>query len=112
MNQIERIRDDLLGRFPGLDAEIDPPADTKGGTWHLDVRREGASPVVVEWRPDRGFGVSTAEDDDPAYGIGPDEVYPNAGAALERVAELIVSGGRSGPSAAARLADAGEDARG
>ncbi len=59
MNQIQRLRDDLLNRFPELAAETDEPADHRG-SWFLDVRRKGeASPIVVEWRPDRGFGVST-----------------------------------------------------
>ena len=59
MNPIEGLRDDLLKRFPGLATEIDPPADG-AGLWHLDVRPGGGSPwIVVEWRPDLGFGVST-----------------------------------------------------
>jgi DNA-binding XRE family transcriptional regulator len=105
MNQIERLREDLLRRFPDLDVTIDPPADVERGTWHLDLKRRHATPLVVEWRPDRGFGVSSIEEDDPAFGSGPDEVYPNARAALERLVQLILSGGRSLPPMAVRLAE-------
>jgi hypothetical protein len=89
MNQLERLRDDLLNRFPGLSAEIDEPADHRG-SWFLDVRTEGeAPPIVVEWRPDRGFGVSTVAADE--YGIGPDVVEPDAKAAFDRVVHLVTA---------------------
>jgi DNA-binding Xre family transcriptional regulator len=103
MNQIERLRDDVLRRFSGLAVEIDEPADHRG-SWFLDVRREGGvPPIVVEWRPDRGFGISTPGTDD--YGTGPDEVLPNEKAAFDRVVRLILSGGRTGPPRAVRLAE-------
>ena len=103
MNQIQRLRDDLLNRFPELAAETDEPADHRG-SWFLDVRRKGeASPIVVEWRPDRGFGVSTVGADD--YGTGPDQIYPNAKAAFDRVVRLVLSGGRTEPPRAVRLAE-------
>ena len=103
MNQIERLRDDLARRFPGLAMEIDAP-EVDGGPWFLDVRCDGdTSPVVVEWRPDRGFGVSTPGADD--YGSGPDEVYTNAKATSDRVVRLILSGGRTEPPQAVRLAE-------
>ena len=103
MNQVERLRDDLINRFPGLPVAIDEPADHRG-SWFLDLPREGeVPPIVVEWRPDRGFGVSTPGADD--YGTGPDEVYPNAKAAFDRVVRLVLSGGRTEPPRAVRLAE-------
>jgi len=105
MNSIERLHSDLRRRFPDVETEIDPPEDRERGTWHLDVLRHGSSPLVVEWRSDRGFGVSSAEEDDPAFGCGPDEIYPNVRAAFERVSQLILSGGRTVPPLAVRLAD-------
>jgi DNA-binding Xre family transcriptional regulator len=104
MNQIERLKNDLERRFPGVVMELDPPADEQRGTWHLDIRRDGASPLVVEWRPDRGFGVSSIEDD-VAYGEGPDEVYPNTKAACSRIERLMLSGGRTEPPRVVRLAE-------
>jgi DNA-binding XRE family transcriptional regulator len=103
MNPIEQLREELAGRFPGLPLELDAPAEA-GGPWFLDVRRgAGLAPVVVEWRPDRGFGVSTPDGED--YGAGPDEVYPDARAAADRVVRLVLSGGRSEPPGAVRLAE-------
>jgi DNA-binding Xre family transcriptional regulator len=104
MNQIERLRDDLKRRFPDLPIAIDPPADESRGSWFLDVQRGGdLDPIVVEWRPDRGFGVSTPDESD--YGTGVDEVYPNVRAAYDRVVQLILSGGQAVPPLAVRLAD-------
>jgi DNA-binding XRE family transcriptional regulator len=103
MNQVERLKEDLLNRFPNLAAEIDEPADHRG-SWFLDVRREaGGSSIVVEWRPDRGFGISTPSAED--YGTGPDELYPNEKAAFDRLVRLILSGGRTEPPRAVRLAE-------
>jgi transcriptional regulator with XRE-family HTH domain len=103
MEPIEGLRDDLARRFPGLGMEIDPPADG-AGTWQLDVRPGGGSPwIVVEWRPDLGFGISTPGADD--YGTKPDEIYPNTKAAYDRIVQLILSGGQTRPPAAARLAE-------
>ncbi|MGO9915949.1 MAG: hypothetical protein ACLQIB_14745 [Isosphaeraceae bacterium] len=71
MNPIKRLRDELIKRFPGVDAQIDAPAYAMG-LWQLDLRPSGGSPwIVVEWKPDTGFGVSTPGADD--YGTKPDE---------------------------------------
>jgi DNA-binding XRE family transcriptional regulator len=105
MNQIEHIRDSLLSRFDGIVATIGAPADRERGAWFLDIERREASPLVVEWRPDRGFGITSLENDDPAFGAGPDEVYPNAREALQRVQQLILTGARTEPPAAVRLAE-------
>jgi transcriptional regulator with XRE-family HTH domain len=103
MGPIEGLRDDLARRFPGLAMEIDPPADG-ASTWQLDVRPGGGSPcIVVEWRPDLGFGISTPGADD--YGTRPDEIYPNAKAAYDRMVQLLLSGGQTRPPAAVRLAE-------
>jgi len=103
VNQLERLRDELTQRFPDLAIAIDEPADDRG-PWFLDVRRGGdVPPVVVEWRPDRGFGVSTPGADE--YGSGPDEVYPNLRATFDRVVRLVLSGGRTDPASAVRLAE-------
>ena len=103
MNAIEGLRDALAKRFPGIATKIDAPAD-EAGLWQLDVRPGGGSPwIVVEWSPHRGFGVSTPGADD--YGTKPDETYANPKAAYDRVAQLVLSGGRTEPPAAVRLAE-------
>ncbi len=103
MNPIEELRGALARRFPGIATEIDAPAH-EAGLWQLDVRPGGGSPwIVIEWRPDLGFGVSTPGADD--YGTKPDEIYSNPKAAYDRVAQLVLSGGRTEPPAAVRLAE-------
>jgi DNA-binding Xre family transcriptional regulator len=57
----------------------------------------------VEWRPSRGFGLSTPKPDD--YGSGADEVYDNASTALDRIVHLIETGGETVPPLAVRLAE-------
>ncbi len=103
MNPIETLCDDLTRRFPGIAIGIDPPADGSG-LWQLDVRPGGQSPwIVVEWQPEIGFGISTPGAAD--FGTKPDELYPNAKAAYDRVIQLILSEGQTEPPAAVRLAE-------
>lgn len=103
MNQIAKLRDHLRNRFPDILMEVDAPADDSG-RWFLDIRSTGnAGSIVVEWRPDRGFGVSTPGGDD--YGTGPDEVYTNIKDTFDRVVRLILSGCRTEPLPAVRLAE-------
>jgi hypothetical protein len=82
MNQIERLQDELGRRVPGLVTDLDPPAEGRG-PWFLTIRRgTDLPPVIVEWRPDRGYGLSTPDPDGADYGTGPDEVYPSFDATL------------------------------
>ena len=103
MMAIEKIRGDLAERFPDLVIQLDP-SETATGSWFLDVYREGdLDPVNVEWRPDRGFGVTTPGPSD--YGTGVDEVYGSAEATFRRVVQLVESGGSTVPPEAVRLAE-------
>jgi DNA-binding Xre family transcriptional regulator len=102
MNQIERIRGDLVARFPDLSVTIDAP-DSDKGTWFMDVRRGDEYLVGVEWRPGRNFAVSTPKPD--SYGSGADEVYANVRDAFDRVAHLIETGGETSPPASVRIAE-------
>ena len=102
MNPIEKLRADLARRFPDVGVEIDAPAEPSG-VWHLDVRPGGDRPwIVVEWKSTFGFGVSTPDDD---FGTKPDEVFTNARAAYDRVVQLVLSGGRTEPPTAVKLAE-------
>lgn len=87
MNEIECLRDLLADRFPTASVSLDPP-DVPTGNWWLDVELDGHH-VVVEFRPGKGFGISTPTADD--YGVGPDEIYERATTAYERVKELLLS---------------------
>jgi DNA-binding XRE family transcriptional regulator len=103
MIAIEKMKDDLVKRFPDLQIQLDP-SETKTGSWFLDVfREEGLYPVNVEWRPDRGFGVTTPAPYD--YGTGVDEAYDNAEAVYNRVVHLVETGGSTVPPEAVRLAE-------
>lgn len=87
MNALECLRERLGTRFPDATLSIDR-AETDTGSWFLDATLQGYM-LVVEWRPDRGFGISTPSPDD--YGAKPDEVYEDGDAAYERVKALLLS---------------------
>jgi hypothetical protein len=84
MNDIEVIERDLRNRFPGATVTIDVPADP-AGTWYVDVRRDHQA-LTIQWRRDRGFGVSAASG---AYGEGAEETYSTVAQVESRVAELL-----------------------
>ena len=105
MNSIERMRDELAGRFPSKRFEIDAPLK-ETAEWILDVRdEEGTLFLVVQWRPSQGFGVSVLRPDEMDYGLGPDEVYTDSSLATERIIHLIESGDPTERPLAIRLAE-------
>ena len=108
MTNIEQLQESLIRQFPGIGTNIDPPLDRQQGVWCLDIEREGATPIVVEWRVDRGFGISTIEDES-AFGVRPDEIYEDIDTALERISSLIQSGGPSVHPLSVRLAELRRD---
>ncbi|HEX6040207.1 XRE family transcriptional regulator [Longimicrobium sp.] len=87
MNALECLRERLGTRFPDAELSIDK-AETDTGSWFLDATLQEYM-LVVEWRPDRGFGISTPSPDD--YGAKPDEVYVELNAAYERIKALLLS---------------------
>ena len=91
MNPIERIEQALRSQFPNAELDLDPAA-TATGSWFLDARLAGYQ-VVVEWRPDRGFGVSSPE---LSYGESADEYFTDEAAAIPRVVYLLETRGSSG----------------
>lgn len=86
INDIQRLSERLRERFPTASLKMDP-AETPTGSWWLDAELQGHL-VVAEWKPDRGFGLSTPSDDD--FGAGVDEIYPTEIAAFERIKELLL----------------------
>jgi hypothetical protein len=87
MNDFERLRDQLQERFPDGSYEV-LKSQTQTGSWWLDVGLNGYW-LTIEWRPGRGFGLSTPTDGD-AF-LGPDEVYEDVDAAYERAKALLLS---------------------
>ncbi len=94
MNPTKEICAAVVQELAEVECRIDEPADP-GAPWFVDFVAGGRA-VVVECRPDRGFGISTIDED--AYGEGPDEVYASAALAAQRVIELLRDGGRTVPS--------------
>jgi DNA-binding XRE family transcriptional regulator len=103
MISIEKLHGDLVRRFPNLQVNLDR-SETATGSWFVDVSREGdLDPVNVEWRPDRGFGVTTPKPED--YGSGVDESYGSAKATFDRVVHLVETGESTAPPTSVRLAE-------
>lgn len=93
MNPLETLADKLTKRFPDAITTIDPPG-VSNGSWWLDADLKGHA-VVIEWRPGKGFGISTHASN--GYGEGPDEVYPTDEATFQRVSELLTARQRTLP---------------
>ena len=93
MNDLEQLRERLASRFPNASLAIDAP-ELDTGTWFLDARLQGHL-VVVQWRADRGFGITTPTRDD--FGTKPHELYETAEATYDRVVELLLSQTRTIP---------------
>jgi hypothetical protein len=99
MNDVECLRDRLAARFPEAALAIDKP-ETETGGWFLDATLNGYD-LVIEWRPGRGFGISTPSPDD--FGSRPDEVYEDVDAAFARAKALLLSQTPTKPPMRARL---------
>lgn len=99
MNPIQSLEQQVLRRFPSARTTLDP-AGTPTGPWFLDIELDGHT-ASVEWRPDRGFGVTS--NPCAGYGEGPDEVYPDLGSISRRVVTLLLAKARTVPPKAVRL---------
>ena len=95
MNDIQRLKDQLIKRFPLCPTHLTQPI-LETGFWSLDLfRLRDQPPIVVEWRHDLGFGISTPEAGD--LGVGVDETYPDLASALARIVALISFDGLTAP---------------
>ncbi|MHB8730747.1 MAG: helix-turn-helix domain-containing protein [bacterium] len=91
MSQIQTLKQKLEARLPGLSAVIDEPRNSNG-PWMLDVVLANKA-VNIEWRPHRGFGISSADPHRKIYyGQGPDEILSSVEETVERVFELFKLG--------------------
>jgi transcriptional regulator with XRE-family HTH domain len=103
VDDVERLHEDLAKRFSDRKVEFDP-SETDTGSSFISVSRDGGlPPVVVEWRPEHGFGLSTPGPDD--FGAGVDEAYPSAEETYDRVVRLVLSGNPSVPTLGIGLAE-------
>lgn len=98
-NDFEHLRNQVQERFPDASYKLlKPRAQT--GSWWLDVSLNGYW-LTIEWRPGRGFGLSTPTEGD-AF-LGPDEVYEGVDAAYARAKALLLSQTPTRPPVRARL---------
>ncbi len=91
MNPIEQLHTELQRVIPDLTCELDPAASPTG-SWWLDARR-GHAHVVIEWKPDMGFGVTATPE--PGLGEGSHEVYSSLETVARRVGNLLAHGGQT-----------------
>jgi len=91
MSQIQTVKQKLKALFPGVSVVIDEPRNS-GGPWMLDVALDDRA-VNIEWRPHRGFGISSQGSHRKSYyGEGPDEILSSVDETVERVFDLIKLG--------------------
>lgn len=91
MNEIERIKDEVLKEIPTATTHIDVPAG-QGKSYWLDVSHCDRF-IVVEWKPNRGFGVSDISLSDVGFGDRADEIFYSVEDTVKRVVELLRQGG-------------------
>ncbi len=89
MNPIQSLEQRILQRFPSARTTLDP-VETPGGRWFLDIECEGHV-LSIEWRSDRGFGVSSGSEG--GYGEGPEEVYVDLESMSRRAFALLLANG-------------------
>ncbi|HEY4240922.1 MAG TPA: helix-turn-helix transcriptional regulator [Kofleriaceae bacterium] len=94
MFAIEQLKRRVQRAVPGVELELRKPLKLIG-SWWLDATLRGHH-VTVEWRPKRGFGIST-DDPDAGFGEGPDEVITDRATAAARVVELLRTRSRTRP---------------
>ena len=84
---IQLLKKQLRKRFPTASISLDAPARPTA-TWFLDIDLDDHF-VVVQWKPDSGFGISSSAEH--GFGEGPDEVYKDLEAAYGRTVSLLLS---------------------
>ena len=78
---------------PAVHCELDRP-NSPAYSWWLDVILNEYW-MIVEWLPDRGFGLSAGRVGE--FGEGADEVYPDLGSVSRRVFWLLEHRGKTAP---------------
>ncbi len=90
MSEFDWFLKAIKKRLPTVQVDVDAPvADVAGSTFARLAA--GTHVVLVEWRPQVGFGIAAGGE--VAYGEGPDEVTNDRGEAASRVLALLQEGG-------------------
>ncbi len=81
---IRKLEQILASHWTNYAFSVDEPAD-KDGAWLIDLRA-GKTSLVVEYRPQKGFGFFGK---DAVFGAGPIEVYRTPELAARRILQLM-----------------------
>jgi len=98
--QLAAVEERIRHRFPDATIEVDTPSDPKG-PWFLDISLQGHV-VAVQWRQDRGFGIST-NPSDGGYGEGVHERFEGPDSAYKRITALLLGQASTAPPEPVRL---------
>lgn len=101
MNAIEILKDQIARELPEATLRLEAPTPPKtSAAWWLEAEL-GGHEVVVEWKPKRGFGVTSPAE---GFGEGADEVHEDPESTARRVVELLRKRERTTPPIEAALA--------
>jgi transcriptional regulator with XRE-family HTH domain len=100
MNEIEKVKAQLVRKYPDAKVELTAPA-RKDGVWWVDVVSNGKH-LVIEWSSSTGFGITTPDAD--SFAERADEAYPTIAKLLSRVEQLLVNDDRTSPPFSVLLA--------
>lgn len=92
MKTLNDICEAIGSQLAGAKWKIDEADKAANPTWRwfADLTLEQRA-VVIEWRPEFGYGISiVGPDDGDSYGTGPDEVYTDPVNVVQRVVELLL----------------------
>jgi len=93
MNLLQKLESRVREELPGVQARLDLAEVPEASSW-LDLTLQDHR-ATVEWRPGRGFGVSSSAE--AVYGEGSDEIYPDVSTALKRLVAVLEKGSRTKP---------------
>jgi DNA-binding XRE family transcriptional regulator len=80
--QVQQFLDAVSQRLGDLKITLD---ETQAGYWWINLWKKRH--LAVEWRPNRGFGLTASKF--PAYGEGPSEFFRSPDRAAQRVAQIL-----------------------
>jgi len=84
-NPLESVALQIKQQVPGTTVRLDL-ADSPRGSSFLDACR-GKHTAVVEWKPGKGFGLSSPPG--PGLGVGPDEIYSDVAGLMARLVDVL-----------------------
>jgi hypothetical protein len=99
VNLLQQLESRVREEFPDVHATLDLSVAPEASSW-LDLTLLDHR-ATVEWRPGRGFGVSSSPE--TVYGESSDELYPDISTTLKRVVAILKKRSRTDPDKAPLL---------